>query len=70
MCPAKKQKKKKKTRKGKSKNLKLTEFADEPECEVAYGDYCSLKRLIFIKFLYVHFPQLVAVVEFRPGCLA
>lgn len=45
MCPAKKQKKIQK--KAKNKNLKLTEFAefaDEPECEVAYGDYCSAKR--------------------------
>lgn len=50
MCPAKK-KKKKIPKKAKNKNLKLTEFAefaDEPECEVAYGDYCSAKRFYYI----------------------
>lgn len=71
MCPAKNPQNKTK-KKGKTKNLKLTEFAefaDEPE----WGSVRRLllgKKMDFIIFLYVCFTRLVAGVEFLPGCLA
>lgn len=59
MCPAKNQKNKNK-KKAKTKNLKLTEFAefaDEPECEVVYGDYCSAKRWTLLYFFMYVLPD-------------